>query len=256
MFNRSEQTNILLAARMCEVVYQSFGSAAFGAWATPYKTAETWIEGNAEAMGVVVGDDLFIAIRGTEPKKLKDWMSDACAAPSPFDEFAKGATVHRGFETYALVLIDHIQTFVLKHPGKRVILTGHSLGGSAAILCAAHLLLAGCRCRVITFGAAPVGNNKFRRAYNRGLQNNTLRFEYAGDIVPRLPVLAPWLKHVSRRLYLPFFGRRIRVNPKRISRWSDIVGRRIIAIASVRPFSGVKDHGMALYRKRLRRAFR
>lgn len=255
MFNRSERTKILLAARMSEAVYLPFDSDAFAAVTSSYSAVETWSAANAQGMGVVAGDDLFVVFRGTEKQDWADLMTDLDAAEFPFHSLARGATVHFGFWKYADELSQQVHSFLVRHPGKKVIVCGHSLGGSAAIIAGAALWIVGIPARVITFGAAPVGNSKYRDAYNAAPGLTVWRFENAGDIVPRLPTLAPWLKHVGQRLYLPFFGRGIDVEPQKISRWSDIIGRRLVAVASFRPFSGAKDHGSAGYTKRLIKAF-
>jgi pimeloyl-ACP methyl ester carboxylesterase len=256
MFNQSERETILMAARFCEAVYFPFDELPFSTFRSMLnRPIETWKSENAEGMGVVVDDHLYIVFRGTEPKILKDWMSDFKAAGLPFDKFQKDATAHYGFWTYENRLHRQIKRFIDRNPGKGIIITGHSLGGAAAFICAARLWMAGIRPRVYTFGAPPAGNDEFRKKYDHVLAGSTWRFEFAGDIVPRLPALAPWLEHVSRRLYLPFFGKKIQVDPPKISRWADIAGRRIVAIASLRFFSGARDHGLFFYRKRLAKLF-
>jgi triacylglycerol lipase len=256
MFNKSERMTILMAARLCEAVYLPFDEAPFLAFKSMMgRPIETWKSENAEGMGVVVENHLFIVFRGTEPKKLKDWVSDFRADGLPFGKFQKAAEAHYGFWTYENRLHRQIVRFIKRNPGKGIIITGHSLGGAAAFICAARLWMAGIRPRVYTFGAPPAGNDEFRKKYDHVLAGSTWRFEFAGDIVPRLPALAPWLKHVSHRYYIPFFGKKIQKNPRKISRWTDIVGRRAVAIASLRPLCGTRDHGMGFYRKRLAKIF-
>jgi len=255
MFSRDERTKILLAARLSEAVYLPFESDSFAAVVSPYRDVETWTAENAQGMALATGKNLYIVFRGTEKEDWEDAMTDLNVSPFPFSSFARGATVHYGFWKYSFELSHPIRACIAKHPDKNLIVCGHSLGGSAAIITAAELWLVGIRCRVITFGAAPVGNASFRNAYNAAPGLNVWRFEHAGDIVPRLPTLAPWLKHVGQRIYLPFFGREIQMEPKQIKRWTDIILRRAVAILSLRPFSGVKDHGSAGYTRRLTKAF-
>ena len=84
----------------------------------------------------------------------------------------------------------------------RVVFSGHSLGGSLAILAGWHFA----RNRicpvhaVITFGAPKVGGKEFRRAYENpalGLRDRTLRLEAADDLITILDRRWDGLVHVG-----------------------------------------------------------
>ncbi len=84
----------------------------------------------------------------------------------------------------------------------RVVFSGHSLGGSLAILAGWHFA----RNRicpvhaVITFGAPKVGGEEFRRAYENpalGLKDRTLRLEAADDLITILDRRWDGLVHVG-----------------------------------------------------------
>lgn len=251
MFNRETALMILTAADMAQRVYDPFKSLAFEQWAGYFDRVETWVEGNAEGMGIVTADTAYIVFRGTEPSKIKDWLSDGAAAPSSFTEFWTGATVHRGFEAYTLCLEDEFRAFASRNTDKRIVVCGHSLGGAAAVLCAA--LLKGYQRidQVITFGCPPVGNHFFQYEYNAKLSDVTLRFENNNDLVPVLPGLAPWLCHVSQRLYLPFFGKSVWVDPPQWKYRLDRIAGRLGAAITLNIADGIGDHDMGRYRKKL-----
>lgn len=264
MFDRETALRILTAADCCEAVYEPFDSAGFEAWASRFQCVKTWVRGNAEGMGVVSGNTAYIVFRGTEPGKVKDWMTDLTAAPSPFPRFGNNAFVHRGFEAYTLCMDDDFLRFASKHRGKRLVICGHSLGGSAAVIAAGLIQAQFPFCDVITFGAAPAGNREFVEAFNRIFGDSLLRFEHSTDSVPVLPGLLPWLRHVGRRLYLPTCRKTIWENPP----WYKYRADRLLGLApiAVKTYANplrliavlggrmLSDHGMAKYSAHLKRA--
>lgn len=70
-------------------------------------------------------------------------------------------------------------------PQAKLILTGHSLGGAAAVLMGARLINCGIgpeRIRVVTFGAPAVGNKAFAEEYGKKL--DLVRVTNTGDFIP------------------------------------------------------------------------
>ena len=258
--DRQTAMRILTAADMAAAVYEPFESAGFQAWSQPFEHVETWKHGNAEGMGIISKGTAYIVFRGTEPGQMKDWMTDLTARPSPFPRFGNNAFVHLGFEAYTLCLEDEFLAFANKYrKNRRLVICGHSLGGSAAYVCASQLGGSVGRCEVITFGAAPTGNREFVKEFNHLYGEQTFRFEHGIDIVPVLPDLLPWLSHVSRRLYLPICKSTVWDNP---SQWKYRADRLLgwgSALASIgsklTPWnatlallkSGGGDHGMGRY---------
>ena len=98
--------------------------------------------------------------------------------------------VHKGFDDYTMTALfhkpvdlagsgacetmgEHLAQELRAHPTEVLYLTGHSLGGAAAILTAARLSDMGVRpeqLRVITFGSPAVGNAAFARYYEKRMQ--------------------------------------------------------------------------------------
>ena len=113
--------------------------------------------------------------------------------------------VHKGFDDYTMKALFHdpiesaedggnkavgqtmgeaLAAELREHPEEILCLTGHSLGGAAAILTAARLSDMGVRpeqLRVITFGSPAVGNTAFARRYEKRMQ--LTRIVVAGDPV-------------------------------------------------------------------------
>ena len=69
-----------------------------------------------------------------------------------------------------------------------IVLSGHSLGGSLALLCASDLKKLGRNVEaVVTFGAPPAGNETFQKEYkDLGLDDRTICFEAEFDSIPRI----------------------------------------------------------------------
>ncbi len=107
------------------------------------------------------------------------------------------ALVHRGFDEFTRAALfsssdgsmeptpgEVMASELKKHPGARIYITGHSLGGAAATLTAARLAdmgVAADQLEVITFGAPAVGNETFARAYESKF--HLRRVTIAGDPV-------------------------------------------------------------------------
>lgn len=113
--------------------------------------------------------------------------------------------VHKGFDDYTMTALFHnpiesaedggnkavgqtmgeaLAAELREHPEEILCLTGHSLGGAAAILTAARLSDMGVRpeqLRVITFGSPAVGDTAFARHYEKRMQ--LTRIVVAGDPV-------------------------------------------------------------------------
>ncbi|KAA8493684.1 Phospholipase A(1) DAD1, chloroplastic [Porphyridium purpureum] len=106
---------------------------------------------------------------------------------------AMSAAVHDGFATAYLGLRDRVRAEVLRLYQERrraVFITGHSLGGAIATIFSLDLAKDVNRedIHVITFGGPRVGNDSFRRLYNRVISRHW-RVVVAHDVVCKLPKL-------------------------------------------------------------------
>lgn len=110
----------------------------------------------------------ILSICGTEDQK--DAEIDLRVKLVPFD--VEGGSVHQGFNDYADVLLnsERFQEIIdeIASNGEKLYLTGHSLGGAAAILTAARLTERGLSdlIEVMTFGAPAVGDRYFADHFN------------------------------------------------------------------------------------------
>ena len=127
----------------------------------------------------------ILAICGTEDQK--DAEIDLRVKLVPFD--VTGGSVHQGFSDYAEVLLgnERIAELLdeLATTGEKLYLTGHSLGGAAAIMTAARLTERGLsdRLEVITFGAPAAGDRYFVEHFNGRI--NIARITVSGDPIKK-----------------------------------------------------------------------
>ena len=144
----------------------------------------------------VVHNDQFVVIslRGTEIDNfrgaLADWIRNFELIAEP-DE--SGGSVHEGFQKDIKAVWQKVRDYVrplLDGTGRRLWITGHSLGAALATLAGeravrdAQFAVQG----VYTYGSPRVGDAVFKQKYlERGLDARTYRFVYNVDVVRRIP---------------------------------------------------------------------
>ena len=153
-------------------------------------------------------DCTVIAFRGTS--SLRDWITDAEFPLRPMT--GSNGRVHEGF----LRAWDNIQTLLLarvfpagtdKATLKPMVITGHSLGGALAALCAYCLNDLGLPIHsVYTFGQPRTGDAKFATAYSAELGDRTFRVVNENDIVPRTPGWLMGYRHHQNNAFITIAG--------------------------------------------------
>jgi triacylglycerol lipase len=138
----------------------------------------------------------MIALAGTDPLKIEDWITDFTAARS-----ATG--LHEGFDAAVDKVWPDIEAAIVNRPANEQALffTGHSLGGALAILAAdrARTRLNAAATAVYTFGGPRVGGVDFFNGYTPQLGERTFRVVHGGDLVATVPPSLPVdFRHVGR----------------------------------------------------------
>ncbi len=152
-------------------------------------------------------DAIVVAFRGSQkPNTLdgvKDWLltnaRNFLVLPegrigTDFAAAGVGARFHRGFmEALAEIwapLFDGVDD-LFSQKERAVWVTGHSLGGAIALLCAWRLHQNFLPVhQVVTFGAPMIGNRAAADAFAREFPNRVYRYVDSGDLVPKLPMMS------------------------------------------------------------------
>lgn len=117
----------------------------------------------------------WISFRGTS--NLRDFLTDAVAVPV---KWPGGGLVHWGFRKAWRILEREVAVWIAANEPKRIVTTGHSLGGAIATLFAATEP----RAELVTFGCPLVGNAVFAEQF---AERAVRRYRNCRDIVARIP---------------------------------------------------------------------
>eukprot|EP00239_Pterosperma_sp_CCMP1384_P004573 CAMPEP_0197849626 /NCGR_PEP_ID=MMETSP1438-20131217/12738_1 /TAXON_ID=1461541 /ORGANISM="Pterosperma sp., Strain CCMP1384" /LENGTH=403 /DNA_ID=CAMNT_0043462403 /DNA_START=122 /DNA_END=1333 /DNA_ORIENTATION=+ len=146
-----------------------------------------------------------VAFRGTVQKKPMDWVNDGEVwKTSPYEDLPD-VKVHSGFyhSYYDVLKQQVVAALQAHHPEAPVLVTGHSLGGAMAVVCAFDLARSGFNvAQVFTFGQPRVGNRYFASAYKLSVPNHW-RVTHHNDIIPHLPVTGEGFDHSPTEVYYP-----------------------------------------------------
>jgi len=170
---------------------------------------------NHDTQGFVAesGDAIIVAFRGTQPNQPMDWFVDFRATSAAWDHNA--GNVHSGFygalrKVWGVTLPNGevLPKRLVNRGSKTIWITGHSLGGALAELCAAQAMFVS-RIPVqgvYTFGQPRVGNKGFAAAVNEKLGSGIYRFVNDRDIVPRVPLFSMGFCHYGSQRFFDHAG--------------------------------------------------
>jgi pimeloyl-ACP methyl ester carboxylesterase len=150
---------------------------------------------------------IIVAFRGS--KAAQDFIQDGkvLRAELMWSQNDSPAEVHEGFledfEAVNVQVVAAVKSLLATESAATIYVTGHSLGGALAILCALEfsrqkLPVAS----VITFGCPRVGNSVWRDLYNAALGDRSFRVVNQNDIVPRLPGALLGYRHCGQEIFL------------------------------------------------------
>jgi triacylglycerol lipase len=152
--------------------------------------------------------DVIVAFRGTQD--LRNWLTDLDCRRLAWNGFK----IHDGFEIALNSVFKQIKG-KLAGCEQRIWLTGHSLGGALAMLCAYRLRHECSIAGVYTFGQPRVGNAGFRDSYNLFLRAKTFRVIHSEDLIPRIPWLLGAYRHAGHEVFYPGRGIALRCPGRR-----------------------------------------
>ena len=181
---------------------------------------------------------LIIAFAGTD--EWEDVMDDIKISKFETD-YGK---IHSGF----LLAWNDLSKFVSKTlhkfdlTNKEIFITGHSLGGAIALLCAVNILYKILVERVVTFGCPRVGNKAWMNAYKSLTFHKTIRYVNNQDVITRVPIFNYY--HVGITKY---FDRHGNIVPKRPWTWTFLFRPVLTWKFLVKRVKGEFDHKMKQY---------
>jgi len=124
---------------------------------------------------------------------LANWAADAKFHFANCSEIAPNARCETGFwgfwEESKPKIMSGVKKGMEEHPGYGVVVTGHSLGGAAAVFAAAILRKDYKDVTMYTYGQPRAGNKALSEAVTAQGQN--YRVTHTSDIVPKLPPESP-----------------------------------------------------------------
>lgn len=209
-------------ALLSQEVYRDFSQLQFSGFPgiTPDFIDQTNTDTQCAILSDATGASVYVVFRGSEKRLDWDTNFDFQQEVVTFQqeviqgqivqereqiypyagESQSGAQIHRGFSEAYMSVRGQIHTYLGSRAVSTVTVTGHSLGGALATLCAVDIQYNFSNkittIAAYTFGAPRVGNDGFRESFNRRVPNS-YRFVYGMDVVSALP--RPWqgYRHVD-----------------------------------------------------------
>jgi hypothetical protein len=135
---------------------------------------------------IMTGENVtVVAFRGTDFDEVSDWLAnlDRSAIETPHGE------VHQGFYLAYQSMKPQVDAILQERDTTYLWVTGHSLGGALALLCAYDLEAVEKRTvnGVFTFGQPMVARRKFANYIDSTLAGRYARFVNRNDLVPKVP---------------------------------------------------------------------
>ena len=192
-------------------------------------------------------DDAVVIFRGTEPNQWSDIKADLNAFKRRGRY--KHGYVHGGFQGELDKIWDELDTQLSVLEDRNVHVTGHSLGGAMATICASRLRgePKGNIKALYTYGSPKVGGKLFvwgidELTHYRHVNNN--------DMVTRVPLWIMGYRHHGNLTYINHYG-----NIRSMTSWQrfkDKTRGRWTAIKKFQFFDGIRDHDINKYCKKLK----
>ena len=195
----------LTCAILSNEIYEDLATLSFSQF--PQASPQPFEDPQTDTQGAILPVEsglIYIIFRGSAQDA--DWDTNFALNRTqgyPYsDNPQTKVQIHEGFSKAYLSVREVLhQTCSELEEGTRLIVTGHSLGGALATLCALDLQFNFFstepeRISLYSFGSPRVGNSEFRQSFNRRVPNS-YRVVNGMDIVPAVP--RPWqgYRHVD-----------------------------------------------------------
>ena len=189
--------------------------------------------------------DAIIAFRGTEPKEMSDVKADLNAIQR--QGMHNTGDVHSGFQGEIKKVWDDLNFTIADIQDRKIHITGHSLGGAMATICAKRLQEEGIHPHCLyTYGSPRVGDKRWVSSLNV----DHYRFQNNNDVVCKVPFWMMGYRHHGKNIYIGFDGTICKMNIWK--RFLDSMRGRFRAWSKFQFFDGVYDHNISTYAKRVK----
>jgi len=189
--------------------------------------------------------DAVICFRGTEPKEMSDIKADLNAIQK--QGLHNKGDVHGGFQGEINKIWDLILEKVNELKNHKIYITGHSLGGAMATICAKRLQEQKIEVQCLyTYGSPRVGD----RRWVKSLQIPHYRFQNNNDVVCKVPFWFMGYRHHGKSVYISYTGKICKMSMWR--RFIDGMRGRFKAWSKKQFFDGIYDHNITSYTKRVK----
>ena len=189
--------------------------------------------------------DAVICFRGTEPKEMSDIKADLNAIQK--QGLHNKGDVHGGFQGEINKIWDLIIEKVNELKNHKIYITGHSLGGAMATICAKRLQEQQVEVQCLyTYGSPRVGDKRWVKS----LQIPHYRFQNNNDVVCKVPFWIMGYRHHGKNVYIGYNGKIAKMNMWR--RFIDSMRGRFKAWSKWQFFDGIYDHNITTYTKRVK----
>lgn len=191
---RNEQDWAIFLAAVCGQTYAQFEHAD-GSFVVPadfsvvHNFRAKSMGGISEPFGFILESpqEIIIAWRGSS--STTNWLSNMNAAQKKFKYIKEDCLTHRGFtDIYSSAREEILSILGTLSPEKTVYVTGHSLGGALATLCAIDIAANSAyrSPRLYTYGSPRAGDPAFAKAFSSYVRSS---FRYANlfDVATYVP---------------------------------------------------------------------
>jgi hypothetical protein len=143
------------------------------------------------------GANVFITFRGTT--SIEDWKHNI---NTKTENVFSDLKVHKGFLDQYMSVRNKIYTAIPNIHSENIFISGHSLGGALAYVCAVDIMSTtnNKNIKVFTIGSPRPGNNAFAEYFINNVKESK-RYKNKGDIITKLPLRSKF-KHVQPSISL------------------------------------------------------
>ncbi|MCT0213676.1 MULTISPECIES: lipase family protein [unclassified Synechococcus] len=180
----------LSLALACQLAYEPAATVQARALEWGFSSCEPISDGPAQCFVAGSEDLVLVSFRGTE--SVADWLSNLKLLSTDSGRFGP---VHAGFLEQFRALQQEIEAILRSAPDRRLVITGHSLGGAIAVLAAASWVGELPLHALHTFGQPMAGKAAFASFVQRQFEARYFRHVNGADVVSRVP---PGYRHAGQ----------------------------------------------------------